>query len=45
MQDVLIVGDTLDFVTSVPAYPASSGYTLKYRLIPRVSGTAITLTA
>ena len=45
MQDNLIIGDTLDFVTSVPAWPASAGYTLKYRLIPRVSGTPITLTA
>jgi hypothetical protein len=45
MQDTLICGDTLDFVTSVPSYLASAGYTLKYRLIPRVAGTAILLTA
>ena len=45
MEDALILGDSLDFVTAVPVYPASSGYTLKYRLIPRVSGAAITLTA
>jgi hypothetical protein len=47
MRDVLIAGDTLDFVTSVPAYPASAGYTLKYRLIPRfaVTGTPIIFTA
>jgi hypothetical protein len=45
MKDLLIVGDTLDFVTSVPDFVASAGYTLKYRLIPRISGTAITLTA
>ena len=45
MRDTLIVGDSLDFTTSVPAYPASDGYTLTYRLIPRTSGTAITLVA
>jgi hypothetical protein len=45
MQDTLIVGDTLDFVTSVPSYLASAGYTLKHRLVPRVSGAAISLTA
>lgn len=45
MRDLLIAGDTLDFVTSVPAYPASAGYTLKYRLAPRISGTGIELTA
>jgi hypothetical protein len=45
MKDSLIVGDTLDFMTSVPDYPATAGYTLKYRLIPRTSGTAILLTA
>jgi len=45
MQDTLIVGDTLDFITSVPSYLASAGYTLKHRLVPRVSGTAILLTA
>jgi hypothetical protein len=30
-------GDTLDFTTSVPDYPASAGWTLKYRLVPRTS--------
>lgn len=45
MDDVLIAGDSLDFVTSVPSYPASSGYTLKHRLVPRVAGVAIELTA
>jgi hypothetical protein len=45
MKDSLIIGDTLDFATSVPDYPASAGYTLKYRLIPRTSGSAILLTA
>lgn len=45
MKDILVAGDTLDFVTSVPAYLASAGYTLKYRLVPRLTGTAILLTA
>jgi hypothetical protein len=38
----IIVGDSLDFSVSVPGYPASEGWTLKYRLIPRTSGSAIT---
>lgn len=43
----LIAGDSLDFVTEVPAYPASQGWTLKYRLVPRFSTptqTPITIT-
>ncbi len=43
MNRTLIVGDTLDFPTSIPDYPASSGYVLTYRLIPRTSGTPITI--
>lgn len=43
--DTIIVGDTLDFTTAVAGYPASDGWTLKYRVIPRVSGTPFTLTA
>lgn len=45
MNETLIVGDTLDFLTTVADYPPADGWTLKYRLIPRTSGTAITLTA
>lgn len=45
LTNLLTAGDTLDFTTSVPDYPASSGWTLKYRLAPRVSGSAIDLTA
>jgi hypothetical protein len=42
----LVVGDTLDFVDQVPLYPATDGWTLKYRLIPEtVGGTPINLTA
>lgn len=45
MQSTIVAGDSLDFLTQVPDYPATDGWTLKYRLIPRVSGTPITLTA
>ena len=45
MQQILIAGDTLDFDVSVPDYPATAGYTLKYRLVPRAAGSAITITA
>lgn len=45
ISDILTAGDTLDFTTSVPDYPASAGWTLKYRLAPRSAGTAIDLTA
>lgn len=43
-----IAGDTLDFTVSVPEYPATAGWTLKYRLIPRFATPTqvpITLTA
>lgn len=45
LTNLLTAGDTLDFTTSVPEYPSSAGWTLKYRLAPRVAGTAIDLTA
>lgn len=46
MQQILIAGDTLRFVTSVPDYPATDGYTLTYRLVRRdAAGTVITITA
>jgi hypothetical protein len=45
MQDPLYVGDTLDFVTAVEDYPASDGYVLTYRLVPRIAGTPITIVA
>lgn len=41
----IIAGDTLNFQTSVSAYPASAGWTLKVRLIPRGSGVATTIAA
>lgn len=45
MQNVLIAGDTLDFRTTVPDYPASDGWTLTYKLIPRTSGSVISFNA
>jgi hypothetical protein len=45
MVPTLTAGDTFDWPTAVPAYPASDGWTLKYRLW-QASGTAeILLTA
>lgn len=45
MQQALIAGDTLKFTTQVPAYPASAGWTLTYRLVPQSSGSAIPIIA
>ncbi len=45
MQDVIVAGDTVDFLTSVPDFPPSAGYTLKFRLVPLAGGTAIEWTA
>lgn len=44
MQDTIRAGDTLDYTTTLADYPASAGWVLTYRLIPRTSGTAITIT-
>jgi hypothetical protein len=41
----LIVGDTLDRNIAVPGYSAADGWTLKYRLVPRVSGTPIAISS
>jgi hypothetical protein len=44
----LIAGDSLDFTTSVADYPATEGWTLVYRLVPRFATpvqTPIELTA
>lgn len=43
LNDQLTAGDTLSFTTSIPDYPASAGWVLVYRLVPRTAGTAITL--
>ena len=46
MQQELIAGDSLNFLTSVADYPASAGWVLKFRLVPRTAGgTPIALTA
>lgn len=44
MRTEIIAGDTLDFETTVNDYPATDGWTLKFRLVPRVTGTAISIT-
>jgi hypothetical protein len=45
MQQRIVIGDTLSFTTSVPDYPASDGWVLKHRLVPRSgAGAAIVLT-
>jgi len=44
MQDALTLGDTLNFTTSVVDYLPSDGWTLVYRLVPRSTGDAITIT-
>jgi len=40
MLERVIVGDTLNFTTSVANYTAADGWTLHYRLVPRGTGTA-----
>lgn len=45
LPNPLTAGDTLALTASVSDYPASAGYTLKYRLAPRAAGTAIDITA
>jgi hypothetical protein len=44
VQSTIIAGDTLEFDADFPDYPATEGWTLRYRLVP-VSGTAITFAA
>lgn len=43
MRAQLVVGDTVDFVTTLPDYPVAT-WTLTYYLLPRTSGTPITIT-
>lgn len=46
--DLIIAGDTLDFVDQVPDYPATDGWTLKYLLAARFTTptqASVTLTA
>lgn len=43
--DTLTAGDTLDFTTTTPDYPASAGWGMVYKLIPPTAGTVITITS
>lgn len=45
MKSPIRAGDTLNFLTKVIDFKASDGFTLHYRLVPRVSGAAITFDA
>lgn len=45
MDETITAGDTLAFDTAVEDYPASAGWTLTYRLVPIVGGTAVTIQA
>lgn len=45
MKTEIIVGDTLDFETTVTDYPATDGWTLYHRLVPLTAGAAISMTA
>jgi hypothetical protein len=45
MKTQMVVGDTWDFTTTVSLFPPADGFTLKYRLAPKVSGAAITFSA
>lgn len=45
MIDQLVAGDTLNFTTAAGDYPASAGWSLVYKLIPRTSGSVITITS
>lgn len=46
MKQTLVAGDTLDFLTTVADYPATDGWTLKFRLVPRdAAGAPIVITA
>lgn len=45
MIDQLTSGDTLNFLTAAGDYPASAGWSLVYKLIPRTAGTVISITS
>ena len=44
MQQSLAAGDTLSFSVTLADYPASAGWVLHYRLVPRAGGSAISIT-
>jgi hypothetical protein len=41
MQTILTAGDTLTFLERVPAYPASAGWVLNFRLTARVAANGV----
>lgn len=41
MLQELFAGESLNFTTAGGAYPASSGWVLKYRLVPRTTGQSV----
>jgi hypothetical protein len=41
----LTAGDTLSFTTSLPDYPATAGWSMVYKIIPRTAGSVIELTS
>lgn len=41
MFDRLVAGDTLNFLTATPGYPAADGWQLKFRLVPRTAGNSV----
>jgi hypothetical protein len=45
MFDRLTAGDSLSFPTTVPDYPASAGWVLRFRLIPAGAGAPIEITS
>lgn len=45
MKNKITAGDTLEFTTATPDYPASAGWSLVYKLIPRTAGTVISITS
>lgn len=45
IANILYAGDTLEFTTSTPDFPASDGWTLKIRLAPRATGTEVDISS
>lgn len=45
MQTKITAGDTLSFTTITPDYPATAGWSMSYKLIPRTTGTVISITS
>jgi hypothetical protein len=45
VKSEIIAGDSLNFLTTTPNFPASQSWVLTYKLIPLAGGTPITITA